>query len=200
MQLHNEGIGSGVIMMIATPHSLPMSVEDYLVWESQQDLRYEFVDSTVFAMTGGTLPHNDIAINLLTALRPVVRAQGCRINMADAKVNIASTLYRYPDLVVSCDERDRSAVNALQYPKLIVEILSPGTEALDRGEKFKEYRMLPSLEEYVLVSSTEVNVEVYRRGEGRLWLYTAYQAGDSIRLESVGFDCSVELLYEGVSL
>lgn len=187
-------------MMIATPHSLPMSVEDYLVWESQQDLRYEFVDSTVFAMTGGTLPHNDIAINLLTALRPVVRAQGCRINMADAKVNIASTLYRYPDLVVSCDERDRSAVNALQYPKLIVEILSPGTEALDRGEKFKEYRMLPSLEEYVLVSSTEVNVEVYRRGEGRLWLYTAYQAGDSIRLESVGFDCSVELLYEGVSL
>jgi len=176
-----------------------MSVEDYLLWESQQELRYEFVDGRVFAMTGGSLSHNDIAINLLTALRSTIRAQGCRINIADAKVNISSTIYRYPDLVVSCDERDREAIDAISSPKLIVEVLSPGTEALDRGEKFKEYRMLSSLEEYLLISSTDLNAELYRRREGRFWLYTAYQAGDTIRLESVDFECLVELLYEGVS-
>jgi Uma2 family endonuclease len=186
--------------MIATPQPQQMTVETYLDWEPCQELRYEFVNGAVLAMTGDTLPHNDIAINLLTALRPHIRAQGCRINIADARVNVTPSVYRYPDLVISCDDRDRTALNAIQYPKLIVEVLSPGTEALDRGDKFKEYRSLPSLEEYVLVSSTQVNVEIYRRGEGRLWLYTAYQVGDIIPLESVGFEFPIALLYEEVSL
>lgn len=186
--------------MIAVPSPQPMTVAAYLDWEPRQDLRYEFVNGSVFAMTGGSLPHNDIAINLLTALRPYIRKQGCRINMADAKVSITSQIYRYPDLAISCDERDKTALDALRYPKLIVEVLSPGTETLDRSDKFKEYRSLPSLEEYVLISSTQVDVEIYRRGEGRLWLYTAYQAGDSITLESIGFECSMELLYEDVVL
>lgn len=185
--------------MIATPQSQKMTVEAYLEWEPRQELRYEFVSGKVFAMTGGTLPHNDIAINLLTALHPHIRTQGCRINIADAKVNVTSS-YRYPDLVVSCDDRDRTALNAIQYPKLIIEVLSLGTEALDRGDKFKEYRTLPSLEEYVLISSTQINVEIYRRGEGRLWLYTAYQSADLIKLESVGFEFPITLLYEEVSL
>lgn len=186
--------------MIANPQPQKMTVEAYLDWEPRQELRYEFVGGEVFAMTGGTLPHNDIAINLLTALRPHIRAQGCRINIADAKVHVSSSIYRYPDLVVSCDDRDKTAVNAIQYPKLIVEVLSPGTEALDRGDKFKEYRSLPSLQEYVLISSTEINVETYRRGKGRLWLYTAYQYPDVIELESIGFEFPIHLLYEDVLL
>ncbi|MGF1603594.1 MAG: Uma2 family endonuclease [Thermosynechococcaceae cyanobacterium] len=184
--------------MIAIPNPQPMTVEAYLEWEPRQELRYEFVNGDVFAMTGGTLPHNDIAINLLTALRPYVRRQGCRINIADAKVNVAPTIYRYPDLVVSCDERDKVALDAIQYPKLIVEVLSPSTEARDRGDKFKEFRTLASLEEYVLISSTEVSVELYRRGEGRLWLYTAYQSGDFIKFESVDFEFPIALLYEDI--
>lgn len=186
--------------MIATPQPQRMTAESYLEWELRQEARYEFVSGAVIAMTGGTLPHNDIAINLLTALRPRIRAQGCRINIADAKVSITSSIYRYPDLIVSCDDRDRTALNAIQYPKLIIEVLSPGTEALDRGDKFKEYRSLPSLEEYVLIGSTQINVEIYRRGEGRLWLYTAYQSADLVKLESVGFEFPIELLYEDVSL
>ncbi len=184
--------------MFATTQPPEMTAEAYLAWEPTQELRYEFINGEVLAMTGGTLPHNDIAINLLTALRPQVRAQGCRINIADAKVNVAPSIYRYPDLVISCDERDKTAITAIQYPKLIVEVLSPGTESLDRGDKFREYRSLPSLQEYVLISSTQINVEIYRRGEGRLWLYTAYQAGDTVTLESVGFECSIALLYENV--
>lgn len=186
--------------MIAVPAPQNMTIEAYLDWEPRQELRYEFVNGSVFAMTGGSLPHNDIAINLLTALRPHIRPQGCRINMADAKVNITPQIYRYPDLAVSCDERDKTALDALRYPKLIVEVLSPGTETLDRSDKFKEYRSLPSLQEYVLISSTQIEVEIYRRGEGRLWLYSSYQTGDVIKLESVGFEFPIELLYEDVRL
>ncbi|MBD2425912.1 Uma2 family endonuclease [Phormidium sp. FACHB-1136] len=175
-----------------------MTVDAYLAWEPSQEVRYEFVNGDVVAMTGGTLPHNDIAINVLTALRPQVRAQGCRINIADAKVNVTPSIYRYPDLVMSCDERDKTAVTAIQYPKLIVEVLPPGTEHLDRGDKFREYRLLPSLQEYVLISSTQINVEIYRRGEGRLWLYTAYQAGDTVTLASVDVTCPIALFYENV--
>ena len=186
------------MITISEPHR--MTVDAYLEWEPLQELRYEFVDGEVLAMTGGTLPHNDIAINLLTALRPNVRKNGCRINIADAKVHVTPTKYRYPDVVVSCDPRDQSAMDAIRYPTLIVEVLSEGTEVRDRGEKFKEFRSLASLEEYVLISSTEMGVEIYRRGEGRMWLYTAYQRDELIRLESVDFECAIALLYEGVSL
>ena len=105
-----------------------------------------------------------------------------------------------PDLAISCDERDKTALDALRYPKVIIEVLSPGTETLDRSDKFKEYRSLASLEECVLISSTQIEVEIYRRGEGRLWLYTAYQAKDIVQLESVGFELPIKLLYEQVSI
>jgi len=137
---------------------------------------------------------------LLTALRPRVRDQGCRINIADVKVQVTPSTYRYPDLVVSCDDRDQTAVQAIQFPKLIVEVLSAGTEARDRGKKLQEYRTLPSLEEYALISSTQVNVEIYRRGEGRLWLYTAYQVDDTVPLASLGLELPIAQLYEGVLL
>ncbi|EKU96444.1 hypothetical protein Lepto7375DRAFT_0442 [Leptolyngbya sp. PCC 7375] len=186
--------------MIAVPSPQQMTTAAYLDWEPRQELRYEFVNGSVYAMAGGSLPHNDIAINLLTALRPYTRKQACRINMADAKVNITPHIYRYPDLAISCDERDKTALDALRYPNLVIEVLSPGTETLDRSEKFREYRSLPSLEEYVLISSTQIEVEIYRRGERRLWLYSAYQAGDIVKLESVGFEFPVELLYDQVIL
>lgn len=185
--------------MIASPDPQSMTVEAYLAWEPRQELRYEFLNGTVYAMTGGTVPHNDIAINLLAALRPHVRAKGCRVNIADVKVQVSPSTYRYPDLVVSCDDRDQTAVQAIQYPKLIVEVLSVGTEARDRGEKFQEYRAIPSLEEYVLISSTQVNVEIYRRGEGRLWLYTAYQSADRLPFESLDLELPISLLYDAVA-
>ena len=141
--------------MIANPQPTGMTVDEYLDWESHQDIRYEYLDGEIVAMTGGTIPHNDIAINLLTALRPQARARGCRINMADVKVQVTPRIYFYPDLVVSCDQQDRNAIKLIQFPKLIVEVLSPSTEADDRGRKFTHYRSLSSLQEYVLIDSEE---------------------------------------------
>ncbi|MEM9219693.1 MAG: Uma2 family endonuclease [Cyanobacteria bacterium P01_F01_bin.150] len=134
--------------MIAQPQSQSMTVTDYLEWEPQQELRYEFVWGELRAMTGGTIPHNLIALNLYRAIWEIVRTQGCRTFVNDVKVQVNEAgLYRYPDVMVSCDKRDRANLKLICFPKLIVEVLSPGTEALDRGVKFAEYRDLPTLQE-----------------------------------------------------
>jgi Uma2 family endonuclease len=176
-----------------------MTIEEYLEWEPQQDVRYEYVNGEVFAMTGGTIPHNDIALNLYTALRPHVRSRGCRANVSDVKVQVSpKSPYYYPDVIVSCDPQDLNARNFIQSPKLIAEVLSPGTSAKDRGEKFTYYLTIPTLQEYILIDSEKISVERYCRGEGRMWLYYPYMAGDIISLSSIEFNCPIELLYESV--
>ena len=188
-------------MTFTASQKLPrMTVEEYLEWESQQEVRHEYVNGDLFAMTGGTIPHNDISLNLYTAVRPHLRSRGCRINVSDVKVQVSpSSPYYYPDLVVSCDPRDLNARKFIQSPQLIVEVLSPGTEARDRGEKFTNYQKMPSLQEYVLIDSEKMAVECYRRGEGRLWLYYPYTVGDAIALQSLDLEIAIEALYEGVS-
>ncbi len=178
-----------------------MTVEEYIEWEPLQEIRFEYSGGQIYAMTGSTIPHNDLALNLYRAIYPQVRAKGCRINVSDVKVKIsAAGTYRYPDVVVSCSEADQQATKLFEAPTLIVEVLSPGTERKDRGEKFKEYCQLPSLQEYVLIDAQEMRVECYRRGEGRMWLYFAYGAGDEVELASLDFACPIELIYENVQL
>jgi Uma2 family endonuclease len=186
--------------MIANSQSQKMTVEQYLDWEPLQNCRYEYVNGEVFAMTGRTIPHNDIALNVYRALYPHVRSKGCRINVADVKVQVsASSPYYYPDVILSCDSRDLNARKFIEYPTLIIEVLSPSTEAKDRGEKFAFYRSITTLQEYLLIESETVGVECYRRGEGRMWLYYPYTTGDTIAIESLEFSCAVDLLYEGIT-
>ena len=186
--------------MIANPQDYQkMTAEEYLEWESQQELRHEYVDGEILAMTGGTIPHNEIALNFYTALRLHLRQRGCRANVSDVKVQAnQNSRYFYPDLVVTCEPEDLKSRDFIHHPKVIVEVLSPGTASYDRGEKFKYYRQMPSLQEYVLVDSESISVEVYHRGEGKMWLYYAYTNGDEIALESIEFECAIELLYEGI--
>ncbi|MCP2728703.1 Uma2 family endonuclease [Limnofasciculus baicalensis] len=186
--------------MIAIPQQpQKMTVEEYLEWESLQDIRYEYVNGEVFAMTGGTIPHNDIALNLYRALYPHLQSRGCRINVSDVKVQVSpKSRYYYPDLIVRCDPQDLNARKFIQHPKIIAEVLSPGTMGKDRGEKFNYYLKIPTLQEYILIDSEQVSVERYCRGEGRMWGYYAYSAGDIITLSSIEFELAIELLYEGV--
>lgn len=124
--------------MITTPEKHPkMTIKEYLEWEPQQDIRYEYVYGEVFAMTGVTIPHNDVTLNFYTALRPHLRAIGCRVNVSDVKLQVTpQSPYYYPDIIVSCDPQDLNASKFMQKPRLIGEVLSPGTSAKDRGEKF----------------------------------------------------------------
>jgi Uma2 family endonuclease len=187
------------MVALGEPALLPMSPAAFLEWETTQELRHEYVNGVVFAMAGGTVAHNDLAVNLLLQLAPHVRSRGCRINVADVKVKLRRR-FRYPDLVVTGDDRDKDAVKLFQYPKVIVEVLSPSTEAVDRGQKLREYQSLPTLQEYVLISSDQALVEVYRRGEGRSWFYESYGAEDAVTLASLEFTCPIGLIYEGISL
>lgn len=186
--------------MVAIPKEpLKMTIEEYLEWEPQQDIRYEYVNGEVFAMTGCTIPHNDIALNFYTALRPHLSTKGCKANVSDVKVQVTpQSPYYYPDVIVSCDPEDLKARKFYKNPKLIAEVLSPGTSSKDRGEKFTYYISMPSLQEYILIDSERISVELYCRGEGRMWLYYPYIAGDIVTFSSIGFECPIELLYEGI--
>lgn len=195
--------------MIANPHPHRMSAHAYLDWEAQQPLKHEYLNGEAHAMTGGTLPHNDIAVNLTTVLKAHLRAKGCKVRMSDAKVEVsANGPYFYPDVVVSCDEQDRRALRAVKSPCLIIEVLSPGTEGFDRGEKFKQYRRLASLQDYVLVDSEKMIVDCYHRNEYGKWELTSYPPDDEsldkqhtdVYFPSIDFTCPLTAIYEDVEL
>lgn len=187
--------------MIANPqYPQKITPEEYLEWEATQEFRHEYIDGEIVAITGSSIPHNDIALNFYRALYPHLRQRGCRINVSDVKVQgNQNSRYFYPDLVVTCHPEDMNSRNFIQHPKVIVEVLSPSTANYDRGDKFKYYRQIPSLQEYVLADSESISVELYHRGEGKMWYYYEYADGDAIALESIEFECPIQVLYEGVS-
>ncbi|MBE9143061.1 Uma2 family endonuclease [Planktothrix mougeotii] len=187
--------------MISEPqYPQKMTAEAYLEWEATQQLRHEYVDGEILAMTGGSIPHNDIALNLYTALRPHLRQRGCRVNVSDVKVQThQNSRYFYPDLVITCDPEDLKSRKFIQNPKVIVEVLSPSTASYDCTKKLKYYRQISSLQEYMLIDSESISVEVYHRAEGKMWYYYGYENGDVIALKSIEFECPMELLYEGIN-
>jgi Uma2 family endonuclease len=191
--------------MIAQPQL--MTPPEYLAWEEQQPMKYGYINGEVFAMTGGTLSHNSVAINLTSALKNHLRGKGCKVFMADAKVGVSPQgPFHYPDVMVSCHPQDQRALKLIYHPCLIVEVLSPGTEAFDRGQKFKHYRQIDTLKEYVLIEADQMNVECYRRNEIGEWKFIAYSAEENaaditeleVQLTSVDFRCPISLLYEDV--
>lgn len=185
--------------MVAIPERKYLTPEEYLEWEERQEIKYEYVNGEVFAMTGGTIPHNDIALNLATALKIHLRGSGCKVSMADAKVRVSEKgPFHYPDVMVTCDERDKQAIQFIAYPCLIVEVLSPGTRGFDRGDKFTHYRRIPTLKEYILISSQQINVDCYRLNEKGLWELHPYEEGMEIHLTSVDFQCPISAVYEDV--
>jgi Uma2 family endonuclease len=186
--------------MIAEPRFNSMLPQEYLDWEVTQELKYEYIDGEVFAMTGGTIPHNLIAGNFYTLLKSHLRGKGCRVFISDVKVQISERgPYSYPDVMVSCDRRDRSAIQLIQYPCLIVEVLSPRTEAYDRGEKFRRYRQLPTLQDYVLVDATQLSVDCFSRLSPRKWELQTYSPGEILELTSLNWQGAIDQLYEEVS-
>jgi Uma2 family endonuclease len=187
--------------MVASPERNYLSPQEYLAWEERQDIKYEYVNGEVFAMTGGTLAHNSIALNLAAALKGHLRGGRCRAFMADAKVAVSENgSFHYPDVVVSCDERDKKAIKFLQYPCLIVEVLSPSTAAYDRGDKFKQYRQISTLQEYVVIDAEKVNLDCFRLNEKGLWELHSYEAGDEVYFQSIDFHLPMSLVYEDVLL
>lgn len=186
--------------MIALTDHHPLTPEEYLAFEEGSPVKHEYIDGDIYAMAGTTDSHNTIAINLSTIIRPHLRGTDCRVYFADVKVRLEQrNRFYYPDLLVTCDRRDRDTPTYKRYPKLIIEILSDSTEAFDRGDKFNDYQILPSLEEYVLISSKTQRVEIYRRQAHPWWRYESYIPDKpNLTLASLKLDLKLADVYEDV--
>lgn len=173
-----------------------MSLEAFLVWEQEQEPRYELVDGEVFAMAGGSTFHAPIGVNLAATLREQLRPRGCFTFHAGMKVRVGADVV-YPDVVVSCDpeQLERSLV---ERPALIVEVLSPSTESFDRGRKWALYQQLSSLQAYLLVSQEALSVEVFVRA-AHGWHYRR-EAGAEAVVELAAPPCRLALtdVYDGL--
>ncbi|AFZ11844.1 protein of unknown function DUF820 [Crinalium epipsammum PCC 9333] len=186
--------------MIASLNSDYISPEEYLKAEELSPIKHEYRNGEVYAMAGASNTHVLMAGNLFALLRNHIRGSGCRAYISDTKIDIKTiNTYYYPDLAVSCDQRDRQFNNFLRHPCLIIEVLSPTTEAFDRGDKFADYRQLESLREYVLISQNQMRIDCFRRNAEGNWVLYSYSNGDKIYLESIDFRCLVAAVYEDVS-
>lgn len=187
--------------MTITQRQTYLSPAEYLAAEKNSSTKHEYIQGQVYAMAGASDAHVTIAGNLFTLLRSHVRGTGCRVYMADMKAQIEqANIFYYPDVMVTCDERDRTSVYFKRYPCLIVEVLSPTTEGFDRGDKFANYRQLETLQEYVLINPERMSVECFRRNcEGR-WVLYPYIQDEEVSLASINFCCPILALYEDVSM
>jgi Uma2 family endonuclease len=196
--------------MIAAKENFPrFTPEEYFAWEEQQNCRHEYIDGEVYAMTGGTINHSKIASNVNFLLKSHLRGGGCQVLTSDARVNIVrSTDYVYPDISVTCDERDKTTSQFITHPCLIVEVLSSSTEAYDspletlrdRGNKFRMYRRNPNLRDYVLVDANEIAVEIYHQDEDNKWDILNYRSGDLVEMKSINLTVNIEQVYEDIVL
>jgi Uma2 family endonuclease len=168
--------------------------EEYLAREAMAEARSEYRDGNTYAMAGASRAHNLIAGNTFAELHARLGGRLCETYMSDMRVKVSKTrLYAYPDVVVVCGtprfEEDQG--ESLLNPTVLIEVLSPSTEAYDRGGKFTHYRRLDSLCEYILIAQDYVHVEHYER-RGEQWLLTEFSGlDDSLSLPVL--DCQIPL-------
>jgi Uma2 family endonuclease len=173
---------------------LRMTETEYLAFEEQSEIKHEFVSGEVFAMTGASTNHNYICSATNAALFVQLRGKGCR-TISDTRVKVQSKpAYRYPDIMVICgatqhyNKRNDTVTN----PIVLVEVISPSTEIIDRNQKLKEYTQIASLQEYVIITQDEPSVERYLRQDSGDWLYTQVTALDGV-LDLPSIECKLAL-------
>jgi Uma2 family endonuclease len=175
-----------------------MSEAEYLAFEAQAADKHEFVAGEIYAMVGASKRHNRIALKLASRLEMASEGGPCRVFGFDVKLRCDSgPAYYYPDVMVGCDASDDDPM-VLTRPCLIAEVLSPGTEAIDRREKDLAYRRLPTLREYLLLSQDEARVDVHRRRSPADWEAEMLAGDDILRIACLGIDLPLPALYHGV--
>ncbi|WP_066423810.1 Uma2 family endonuclease [Anabaena sp. 4-3] len=186
--------------MIASPQENYLTPEEYLQMEEESSIKHEYINGYIYAMAGASDPHVTIALNLAILLRSHVRGSGCRVYISDMKARIESlNRYYYPDVMVTCDQRDEETSVYKRFPCLIVEVLSDSTEAFDRGDKFADYQEIVTLQEYVLINTKRQRVECFRRNEQGLWVLQTYTLQNNFfQLNSINFEGKMAEIYEDV--
>ncbi len=177
----------------------PLGTEEYLLWESLQPKKHEYVAGDIFAMGGASRRHVTLSGNLFAGLDEALSGTPCRVYMADMKIEVATKrCFFYPDVFVTCHPDDHRAELAMHHPLLIAEVLSPSTAAYDRGGKFIAYRSLPSLKEYLLIDPDQQQLELFRKGADGLWILHDFVPGQTLQLASIEAAISWERLFRNV--
>ena len=174
-----------------------MSPEEFLAWEETQELRWEFDGVRPVAMVGGTLAHDVVNMNLVTALVGRLRGKPCRAYGPSVKVSVGQGKYRYPDVSVTCvpiEPRDK----LLTEPVILFEVLSDGTQHTDKTTKLVEYRAIPSVRRYVMLEQDQVLATVIARTDTG-WSLDVLRAGEMLTLPEIGTEVPMDELYEGLA-
>lgn len=185
-------------------YPIKMSETEYLEFERASDIKHEYINGEVYAMAGASWEHNQIFGATYASLFSQLRGKSCTVNPSDQRLKVMNTgVMTYPDISVICGEPIFAGeeFDTITNPILIIEILSPSTEAFDRGEKFQHYRQIEILQEYLLISTDQARIEKYSKQASGQWMLT-----DDIGLETVlalpSIDCALALadIYENISL
>ena len=175
-----------------------ISVEDYLESEMLSPVRREYVEGEVYAMAGGSDNHNRIVGEFIFLLIDHLRNSKCEVFFTDIKVRVTKAVYYYPDVLVSCETQPENSYFR-NKPSLIIEVISPSTEHIDRREKLLFYQQMPSVQEYVVVDQHRMNVEVHRRQPNGGWItYYFDESSDLVELASIDLSIPLPDLYRRV--
>ncbi|HAX77453.1 MAG TPA: hypothetical protein DCY88_16855 [Cyanobacteria bacterium UBA11372] len=188
--------------MLSTQYHSYFSPEEYLEIEDNNPIKHEYRQGLIYAMAGASKAHVIITGNIYRQLDNSLEDSDCIVYTTDMKVRVeAENDFYYPDVAVTGDERNRNyAEKFIRYPCLIVEVLSPKTEAFDREGKFNDYKTLETLTEYVLISQNQMRVECFRRDASGNWIAQTYEQGENVSFDSINFSCPIASLYRKVSL
>ena len=186
--------------MFVSKNNFYISPEEYLEGERVSPIKHEYRRGHVYAMTGAKKPHIVISVNLTSLLNNHLRDSSCLVLSSDIKVRLEeANCYYYPDVAVTCDARDTNSIeDFILYPSLIIEVLSPSTASFDRGDKFVDYQTASSLQEYVLITQSEIKIECFRLNAEGNWVSQTYRQGDRVELVSANFSCAISEIYQKV--
>ncbi len=181
---------------MALPDRSFMSVDDYLTLdEISKEVRYEYLDGELSMLAGGSNDHSIIAANLIGIVQQALEDSPCRVYTSDIRLQLSESRYVHPDTAVSCDENDIDQEENISSPTFVAEVLLRTTETIDRGKKAIYYRECASIQEYLIIDSRNVHVELYRRS-GDIWQILTYRREDIIDLSHLGLRIPVARLYK----
>ena len=188
------------VLMSQIPKRTYLSEADYLLQEETSLEKHEYYKGEVFALTGASFNHNIIIRNLLVEIGYFLKGKSCDIFPSDLRLSIPkTTLYTYPDLMILCDPPEflEDRKDTVLNPSIIIEVLSPSTKNYDRGTKFTFYRNIGSLQEYILVDSSNYLIEQYVKLDK--WTLNEYKGlEETLKIEKIGFDLLISTIYEGI--
>lgn len=173
----------------------PMSLDEFLAWEREQEPKYEFDGFQPVAMTGGTIAHSEIATNIVEALRGRLRGKPCRAFRGDLKILVAGRV-RYPDAMVMCSPVANDA-DIVPEPVVVFEVLSPSTASVDRIAKNEEYRRTPSIQHYVMLEQASQAATVFSR-VGDDWIGHVLTGEASLSFPQIGVELPLGEAYAGI--